>query len=137
MPTPHQRGTYSILLHETWTDDAFEELRYPARLLFLWSFTHSPAASLTGLSHASPVRMMNVHGFTTDELHSALEDLERKPLAIYDERNEVLWCVNRAAYALRSERSVKQALTVVRNMPPSPLLDAWRRRYAEAIGDAA
>lgn len=135
------RGKYSNVLHELWEDSPVRELSADAKLLFLWSFTNSACASLTGLTAVSPRKLRRVLQESPElaaesRVESALEELARKPLIAYDWDHELLWCINRASHANTSPKvavAIRNWVDGLGTTHPSPLIPKWRRRYAELL----
>lgn len=131
-------GKFSQIEHATWGDAAVAELSAPAALLFVWSFTNGPCASLTGLTMVGARKLRRAaHVATEDELAAALDELAAKPLVLYDWDHELLWCVNRVRYANSSPLTVKGirnwTAAVAENVNGSSLLAQYRRRYRELL----
>jgi hypothetical protein len=127
---------------ELWRDAAFRELGTDARLLFIWLWT-SPQSTIGGIYSISP-RMMEqalgenglgssaAHG-TDQRIGDALDELARKPLAVYDWDAEVVWVVNRAKYANRSPKTAIAIRREFEQVPDSPLREKFRRKYSELL----
>lgn len=125
-------GEWSAIKHRTWIDRDFEALSPSAALLFLFSFTHEPGASMTGLSVVSERRMMRAaRSGSFEHLSEVLEELGEKPFVRYDYEQELLWCVNRAKHVSQSPRWLEGAKRHVAMMPSSPLLDEFRKEYPD------
>lgn len=136
------RGKYSNVLHELWDDAPIRELSADAKLLFLWSFTNSACASLTGLTPVSPRKLRRVlHEAplaAEKRIESALDELARKPLVVYDWDQELLWCVERTKHVNSSPKvaiGVANWFASISASHPSPLLAKWKRRYGALLDE--
>lgn len=127
-------GTYSTIEHAWWKDGAVAEMPLAARFLFVWSFTSSPMASLTGMSVVSTRALRRLlwpgESRTEDDLAVEIDALAAKPLVLYDWDHEVLWCVRRAGHALKNEKQAKGAARWLLSVPPeSPILGTFFEHY--------
>lgn len=128
-------GTYSTIEHGWWKDGAVAEVAdVAARFLFVWSFTSSPMASLTGMTVVSSRALRRLlwpgEKRSEDDLAAVVDALAAKPLVLYDWDHEVLWCVRRAGHALKNEKQAKGAARWLTSVPPkSPLLAAFFEHY--------
>ncbi len=124
-----------------WTDPAFLELSTDARNLFMWAWT-APGNALCGLYHVSPRKLE--HAFaqepgpsdpaTRERVRTALIELARKPLVLYDDDAEVLWVVSRAKHANRSPKVAVLLKREVEECPPSPLKDQFLKAHGSRLG---
>jgi hypothetical protein len=132
-------GDYTQVFKVVWDDPAFRALDAAARLVFLYAWT-SDRASIGGLHVASPRELMRAY---TDDPNDdqpfwqSLDQLERKPLLLYDEPNEVVWVVNRAKYANVSPRSQRAIQREYQKVPDSPLKTRFARKYPWVKDEAA
>lgn len=131
-------GKYSQIEHATWADSAVAELSAPAALLFVWSFTNGPCASLTGLTMVGARKLRKAARVASeDELAAALDELAAKPLVIYDWDHELLWCVNRVRYANSSPKTIQGirnwTAAIGESVNGSPLLADYQKRYRSLL----
>lgn len=132
-------GKFSLVEHATWGDTAVAELSAPATVLFLWSFTNGPCASLTGLTLVGARKLRKAARVgSEDELAMALDELSAKPLVLYDWDHELLWCVNRVTYSANGSPKTEQGIrnwtdAVAESVNGSDLLKAYRKRYRELL----
>lgn len=128
---------WSQIHRSIWGDLEFQSLSVHARLLFIYGFTHSREASITGLSVVSPRHIRMLLGLPdVDAVRDVLAELGDKPFLRYDFDAEVLWVVNRLGYVVRdSQRWVQAARRVVERMPQgSPIISEFRRYYEGVLG---
>lgn len=131
-------GKFSQIEHATWGDAAVAELSAPAALLFVWSFTNGPCASLTGLTLVGARKLRRAARVDSeDALAAVLDELAAKPLCLYDWDHELLWCFNRVRYANASPKTIKGiknwTSAVSENVNGSPLLADYKKRYRELL----
>lgn len=131
-------GKFSQIEHATWGDSAVTELSAPAALLFVWSFTNGPCASLTGLTLVGARKLRRAARVDSeDALAAVLDELAAKPLVLYDWDHELLWCFNRVRFANASPKTTtginNWVSAVAENVNGSPLLAQFRRRYAPVL----
>lgn len=128
------KRTYSNLNHDWWHDPAVRDLSPAAKAMFVWSFTNSPCASLTGFTQASHRKLATAlwpdAQPSFDALRAVLDELAEKPLVLYDDVSEVLWCPKRSAHALRSAKQLRAAIACVAQLPPCAFVTAWAEKYA-------
>jgi hypothetical protein len=121
-----------------WTDEAVRELSADAKLLFIWSWTN-PQSNMAGLyqvSVRSMQRALQEKPIADEErVIAALDELARKPLALYDYDNEVIWVVNRAKHANRSPKCVTAIQRHVGLIYDSPLKAQFTKRYKALLTD--
>lgn len=136
-------GEYTQVFKVLWDDPAFRALNADARLIFLYAWT-SDRASIGGLHVASPRdlwRAVSDDLPTASRWERALDQLQAKPLLLYDDDAEVVWVVNRAKYANVSPRTQRAIQREYRRCPDSPLKTRFARRYPwvreEATANAA
>lgn len=136
------REPFTMVLARTWRDPAFIDLGSDARLLFLWALSN-PDAAMCGLYRATPTQMANAlqrdgipAGSTVARVAVALDQLEVKPLALYDEQTQVLWVVNRARHANRSPACAEHMAREIARVPECILRRRFRRAYPGLL-DAA
>ena len=129
-------GSFAMVERGFWSDETVGGLSTDARLLFLWSWTN-PRATIAGLypvgqgpMRAALDRPDEARGA---RVRDALAELDAAGLVRYDDENEVLWVVNRARYANRSPATVKGMEREWRECPPSPLRDAFKRKYGRVL----
>lgn len=124
-------GTFSAVEYALHTDAAVRELGPRAFRLFVWSFSHDDLSSLCGLSEVSPRVLMRLLDTDAAGLQVVLAELDRKPLAVYDPADEVLWCVNRATRLKSHKQHVLAAneLDRLHVGPDSPLVRAFTEKY--------
>lgn len=126
---------WSQIRNRIWEDGPFLDLSTDAKTLFVFSFTHSPWASMTGLSVVSPrtIRrsMRRAPLLTHKALVAVLDELGDKPFVKYDWEWEVLWAVNRTRHvATASPKWIKGLTNHLERLPAeSPLLTQYRRKY--------
>lgn len=128
-------GGWSQVQQDIWRDAPFLALSSDAKALFIYSFTHSPESSITGLSEVSERALGRVLG-DRQLVEPVLEELGAKPFVKYDWDAELLWCVNRMKHAhSKSPKWLKGARSIVERMPPSPIIDQFKRRYGDLLRD--
>lgn len=124
-----------------WTDTKFLDLSTDARLLFIWSWM-PPHASVCGLYGASMKQLSRALGLSEHvasgeqigRVLSALGELRERGMVLYDDENEVLWCVNRVKHAPQTPATVELMQQEVLACPESPLVDAFIARYGSLLG---
>jgi hypothetical protein len=129
---------YTSIEHSFWTDEAIIDLDDDASgalALFMWSMSNGPCASLTGLTEASRRKLARVP--CVHDVDQALARLAAKPLVLYDDDAEVLWCVNRADYSIKSWKQAAGALKWVESFPPSPMVVMFKERYGSKLASMA
>lgn len=127
-------GTYSTIEHGWWNDPAVSTLdSAEAKLLFVWSFTNAPMASLTGMTVVSERTLMRVtQSASLDVLSDVIDRLADKPLVLYDHDYEVLWCRRRASHSIKNEKQAKGAIRYLTDVPhESPLLAMFWQHYPQ------
>jgi hypothetical protein len=134
-------GEWAAVKNATWQDEDFLALSAPARLIFLFSFTHNPDASMTGLSRVSERQLMRAGGgmgglLPGHELDAVLEELGEKPMVRYDYDHEVLWCVRRGKHVSRSPFWLKGARSIVASMPKCEILEQFGEWYPDLLPDS-
>lgn len=138
-------GTYSTINHAIWTDDAFLALSLEARLLFVYSWTHSPWASITGIDYATEEQLFSALGLNSvwDEdmryVEDALAELGSKPLVRYDWDTGLLWAVNRLKYVCPSKAKMTDAVeralnTHLRKLPEdAEIVVDYKQKYRSLL----
>ena len=133
-------GTFSLVHHAIWEDEAVRQLDGDGFRLFLWSFTNGTSASLTGFTEASSRKIRRAvwphERATEDRLEDVLMALAAKPLVLYDWDAELLLAVERPRYSVQNPNQAKAAAKWVAQLPPSPLVEQYRERYAHLFGGA-
>lgn len=125
---------FTLVENAVWEDPDFKRLSTDARLLFLWAWTN-PNAAICGLYHTSETHLLKAlePGAEKDRLYPAMVELADKPLVLYDFNNEVVWVVNRARHANRSEGVAKRMQREVEACPESPLVDNFMAMYGQML----
>lgn len=138
-------GTFSTINHEIWSDSAFLSLSPEAKLLFLYSWTHSPMASITGIDVIDHFALMDALGWgnlginaSEKNLERTLKEVGRKPLVKYDWGHSLLWAVNRMKFVCPSrEKATKKVLSAATNhltkLPASVLVEEYREKYGALL----
>jgi hypothetical protein len=141
MSTTPTGGTWSQIQHG-WADDReLASLDMTAKGLFVWSFTNSSCASLTGFTRVGSRALRQLlwprsngdRPVSEDQLADVLHQLGAKPFVLYDWDHELLWCRNRAGYAVKGPKQRTGAKRWVERMPPSPLVDDFAKHYPEIM----
>lgn len=129
-------GEWELFGKVVWNRPAFRVLSADARVLYFWTWT-APGRPLSGIGPASPRALERAleeapggDALLRERVRSALVELARKPLVLYDDDAEVLWVVGRVEHALRSPAMAVRMRREWESCPPSPLRD----RFAEAYG---
>lgn len=132
------RERFTQVLHRTWADPDFLALGQSGRMIFLWSFTN-PHAAACGLYVVTVPQLTAALGPDTmrnlwlDHLDTALAQLARKPMLLYDEDASVLWVVNRARHANTSPRAQRLMRAEYDRVPPSRLRHKFHQLYAPML----
>ncbi len=134
------RGEWEQFWKRVWRKESFTRLSVPARLLYIWSWTHEDSA-LCGLYGVSPRQLERAlaerDGGSDAGLRravvEALRELAVKPLVLYDDDAEVLWVVGRVEHALRSPTQAVRMLREYEACPASPLKEQFTRKYGAKL----
>ena len=123
-------GQFDLFFRRFWEDEDVLVLSTTAKLLFIWTWTQ-PTAPIGGLYRCTREEMANAIGVGWDlgTLDFHLMELQRKPLVLYDDQNEVIFVCRRAEYAARSERAIARMRAEYARAPASPLRDEFARMY--------
>lgn len=116
-----------------WDDEPFLALSPEAKLVFVFSWTHSRFASMTGIDRVSAADMAAKCSLDDLALDDVLAELGEKPFVKYDWDHELLWTVNRLKYVGDQVMTTRLQAAILKHLThlptASPLVKAYKRKY--------